>query len=150
MKKSFYSSRNIVLSIIINVSILGTVFLACFLLKLGGDLKDGRDWFAIAISILLILSAVYIEWTWYSPLVYVIEDDKFYYIYGRKKSKIYSIHDITKAIKSRTLQKSPARGIKRIEIMCHGDYIIISPKNRDLFISALKEVNPNILVTDEY
>ena len=133
-----------------NVSILGTVYLAYFALKEGIDLKERRDWFAVFISILLILTAIYIAWTWYSPLVYVIEDDKFYYIYGEKKSKIYSIHDITKAVKSRILLKAPAHGIKRIEIMCHGDWIIISPKNRDLFISALKEVNPNILVTDEY
>ena len=150
MNKSFYSSNSIVLSTIINVSILGTVFLACFLLKLGGDLKEGRDWFAVFISILLMLTALYLAWTWYSPLVYVIEGDKFYYIYGGKKSKVYSIHDITKAVKSKILLKAPAHGIKRIEIMCHGNCIIISPKNRDLFISALKEVNPNILVTDEY
>lgn len=133
-----------------NVIILGTVFLACFLLKEGSNLKEGRYWFAVFIFILLILTSVYVAWTWYSPLVYVIEGDKFYYIYGSKKSKIYSIHDITKAVKSRILLKAPARGIKRIEIMCHGDCIIISPKNRDSFISALKEVNPNILVTDEY
>ena len=113
-------------------------------------MKEGRDWFAVFISILLIVTVVYIAWQWYSPLVYVIEDDRFYYIYGRKKSKIYSIHDITKAVKSRILLKAPAQGIKRIEIMCHGDWIIISPKNRDLFINALKEVNPNIFVTDEY
>ena len=124
--------------------------MAYLLLKEGLDLKDGRDWFGVFIAILLILTIVYIAWQWYSPLAYVIEDDKFYYIYGGKKSKIYSIHDITKAVKSRILLKAPARGIKRIEIMCHGDYIIISPKNRDLFISALKEVNPDILVTDEY
>ena len=130
-----------------NVSILLMVFLAFFLLKLGGDLKEGRDWFAVFISILLVLTAVYAAWTWYAPLVYVIEGDEFYYIYGGKKSKVYSIHDITKAVKSRILLKAPAKGIKRIEIMCHGDWIIISPKNRDLFISALKEINPNILVT---
>lgn len=139
-----------VLSTIINVGILGTVYMAYLLLKEGLDLKDGRDWFGVFIAILLIVTIVYIAWQWYSPLAYVIEDDKFYYIYGGKKSKIYSIHDITKAVKSRILLKAPARGIKRIEIMCHGDYIIISPKNRDLFISALKEVNPDILVTDEY
>ena len=144
MKKSFHSSRNIVLSIIINVSVLGTVYLAYF------TLKEVRNWFAVFISILLIVTILYIAWQWYSPLVYVIENDKFYYIYGGKKSKIHSIHDITKAVKSKILLKAPAHGIKRIEIMCHGDWIIISPKNRDLFISALKEVNPNILVIDEY
>ena len=72
MKKSFHSSRNIVLSAIMNVSILGTVYLAYFILKEGGDLKEGRYWFAVFISILLVLTAVYAAWTWYVPLVYVI------------------------------------------------------------------------------
>ena len=92
-----------------NLSILGTVCIVYFTLKEGLDLKEGRDWVAVFISILLIVTVVYIAWTWYSPLVYVIEDDEFYYIYGRKKSKIHSIHDITKAVKSRILLKAPAR-----------------------------------------
>ena len=135
MKKSFHSSRNIVLSAIINATILLMVYFVYYILK------EDKDWYAIPI---FILSAGYVAWIWYSPLAYVIEEGKFYYIYGRKKSKIYSIHDITEAVKSKTPIAGAARGIKRIEIMCHGDCIIISPKNRDLFISALKEVNPDI------
>ena len=118
-----------------NATILLMVYFVYYILK------EGKDWYAIPI---FILSAVFAAWIWYSPLVYVIEDDTFYIVSGRKKSKIYSIHDITKAVKSKTPIAGAARGIKKIEIMCNGDWIIISPKNRDLFISALKEVNPDI------
>jgi len=95
------------------------------------------------------MGIILVCWLWYSPLKYIIENRSFYIISGWRKSKVYPISDFTIVKKSRTILASPARGLKRLEIETkRGDWIIISPKEREEFIKTIKTINPGIKTPD--
>lgn len=57
------------------------------------------------------------------------------------------IQKIKKIKKTFNPLSSPAASINRLEICYNnGDFVLISPKNRDQFIKDLLEINPNIEV----
>ena len=57
------------------------------------------------------------------------------------------IQNIQKIKKTYNPLSSPAASINRLEICYNnGDFVLISPKNRDQFIKDLLEINPNIEV----
>ena len=78
---------------------------------------------------------------------YKINDDILTVKAGFLVNTKIDIQKIKKIKKTFNPLSSPAASIDRLEICYNnGDFVLISPKNRDQFIKDLLEINPNIEV----
>ena len=76
---------------------------------------------------------------------YIVEDSKLTIKVGILHIAEIDIMKITRIEKSRSLLSAPAASIDRIRIYYNNsDEVIISPKNKELFLETLKGINPGI------
>ena len=74
-----------------------------------------------------------------------MEDNKLTIKVGILHITEIDIKKITRIEKSRSLLSAPAASIDRIRIYYNNsDEVIISPKNKELFLETLKGINPEI------
>ncbi len=79
---------------------------------------------------------------------YIIKGDVLVVRCGAFFKSSVSIHSIKEITGSRSIVSSPALSLDRIAIRYNKyDEVMISPKDRDAFISHLLEVNSNIVVS---
>ena len=119
-----------------------------------------------AITVLLIWgiidSILYIDWatiTLLSPVLlfilliwfrmyYKIKADTLIIIYGPFSKKI-DINQITSIRHSRSILSAPALSLDRLEINTNKfDTVLISPKDKELFMETLLNIQPNITIVD--
>jgi hypothetical protein len=133
-KKRHYSKKSPVVGIVIwSVILLPIIYL--FLTKT----------FYFHTFVLLWLGAAFISWFWFGTY-YDISGDELTYRSGPLKGKV-SISEINRVKKnSNSLSHHGALSMDRIEIFYgnSGKSIILSPRNKDLFIADLREINEKI------
>ncbi len=96
----------------------------------------------IAAGIMFLLAA-FLLWFWFRT-GYKIEGEKLKIYYGPIRQTIH-IPDIKLILLSKMPLFAPALSLKRIQISCGKyDVISISPENREIFISKLLDINPDI------
>lgn len=134
VEKTFVSSKNIIIGIVINVTVIA--------LTVGSimHLMEGK---AILPSV-SIVTIIYLISTFYNSK-YIVKNGHLIIVSGFFKSKDYSISEFRRLRKSRTLLASPASGMRRIEIDTEeGQTLIISPKRQKEFIELITKINPKI------
>ena len=101
----------------------------------------GRDFFLLFFTIPF---AILLIWSWFTT-GYKVEDEQIIITYGPMKKRI-SIKDIRKISKTKNPLAAPALSFDRIEILYGSDFEteLVSPKNKQQFISLLKSMNPQI------
>ncbi len=81
---------------------------------------------------------------------YIVEGDKLQIKIGPFNNGVVDIKKIVKITKCKSYISSPAGSLDRIGIYISkvglSPYAIVSPKDRDGFIAALLEVNPDIVI----
>jgi hypothetical protein len=78
---------------------------------------------------------------------YILEGDTLYIQSGFLYKKKMNISEVQKIIESNKPLSSPAASLDRLEIRkTPWDYVLISPKQKEDFIQAMLEKNPNIEV----
>jgi len=100
-------------------------------------------------TVILLIVVSYFIWTWFDTY-YVINDGKLLYKCALIKGEI-PINTITEVVKNKSSYSGvkPALSLKGITIKYNRwDDIYISPKDADLFINELKEINPAIKITE--
>lgn len=96
----------------------------------------------IAAGIMFLLAALLL-WFWFRT-GYKIEGEKLRIYYGPIRQTIH-IPDIKLILQSKMPLIAPALSFKRIQISCGKyDVISISPQKREIFISKLLDINPDI------
>jgi len=100
-------------------------------------------------TLVLSLVGAYFLWMWFDTY-YVIEDDKLLYKSAFLKGSI-NIDTITEIIKNKKMFSGVKAALSNKGLVVkfnRWDDIYISPKEVDLFIKKIKEINTHILVTD--
>jgi len=133
-KVVFASSKNIVIAVIINVTVVALI--------VAGVLHaiEGK-WILPIISS---VTSVFLIAVFYHNK-YIVDGNSLRIVSGFFRSRDYPISKIESVKPSRTLMAAPASGLKRLEVQTiEGVHIIISPKKQEEFISHIKKINPNI------
>ena len=133
--KIFRSSKNIVLAIIINATIVA--------LSIGSimHIMEGK----YILLFITLIASYYMISTFYT-MRYIIKNKNLIIVSGIFKSREYPISNFKSLRKSNTIMAGSASGMRRIEIETDdGMQLIISPKNQKGFIDAITEINPEIV-----
>ncbi|MEM0941857.1 MAG: PH domain-containing protein [Bacteroidota bacterium] len=134
-EKTFKSSKNVVLSIIINATIVA--------LSIGSVLHIMEGKYILPLISLITIS--YLISTFYN-IKYIIKNKNLIIVSGFFKSKDYPISNFKNLRKSNTIMAGSASGMRRIEIETDdGKQLIVSPKNQKGFIDSITEINPEIV-----
>ena len=101
-----------------------------------------KDWFSSIIALALNL----LVWSIVSKTYYEIVGSELKIVSGFIVNKKIQIKNISKIVKTNSLLSSPALSLTgRLEVFYNKyDSVIISPKEREEFISALKSINYEI------
>ena len=101
-----------------------------------------KDWFSSIIALALNL----LVWSIVSKTYYEIVGSELKIVSGFIVNKKIQIKNISKIVKTNNLLSSPALSLTgRLEVFYNKyDSVIISPKEREEFISALKSINYEI------
>ena len=101
-----------------------------------------KDWFSSIIALALNL----LVWSIVSKTYYEIVGSELKIVSGFIINKKIQIKNISKIVKTNSLLSSPALSLTgRLEVFYNKyDSVIISPKEREEFISALKSINYEI------
>ncbi|MBB6455393.1 membrane protein YdbS with pleckstrin-like domain [Salirhabdus euzebyi] len=84
-------------------------------------------------------------WLWFTTY-YILTDNTLLIKYGPFK-KVIPYDEIRSAEKTTNPMSAPALSLKRIEIMYSKyDTALVSPKDRDLFLTLLKEKCPKMVI----
>lgn len=104
-------------------------------------MRDGANWIVAGIFILVFMFFTHILFSTY----YVIEDEVLHVRCGFLYYSRIDIKTINKITETRNIISSPATSIDRMEIL-YSKYssVLVSPKDKDGFIEALKTINPAI------
>jgi hypothetical protein len=134
VEKSFVSSRNIVLEVIIVVTSLALIFGSTI------HAMEGK-WI---LSLISLVTIAFMASVFYFTK-YTIKGNCLVIDSGFVKSRIYYISDFKRIESSRTLVAAPASGLRRILIETkQGDNLVISPKLQRDFVNVLLKINPTI------
>lgn len=134
----YYSKRDLWLTL----TLWGTVLVPLILITNSIIKDDIGNIEAMFIISILIITDAFIVWLWFSTY-YVIKKDELLISYGPFK-KVIQLNSIQLIQKTSNPLSGPALSIKRIEIMYeHYNITLISPEDRDYFISLLLEKCPN-------
>lgn len=139
----FPSRVDIWLAVLVWSTMLGTIgvgIIALFQL-------EGQIFGAIVLLLVTVGLPCFLLWMWIKTY-YVIEAPHLIIHFGPFKKKIL-LESITKVKKMTSPYSGPALSLRKIEIYYNRfDFIYISPKNRDEFISILKKYCPHIKIED--
>ncbi|WP_404456869.1 PH domain-containing protein (plasmid) [Virgibacillus necropolis] len=101
------------------------------------------------VAILLLVASIYIGWVWWGAY-YSIVDDILFISFGPHKIKV-PISDIVSIKYTKGILASAAFSFEKYEIT-YGklttNVAMVSPKNKDTFISYLQRQNPDIHIND--
>lgn len=104
-------------------------------------------WLGVIIILLVIGFVLYLFKTTY----YIIDNNELIVRAGFVTNKTIKIESIRKISDSNNILGSPANSLDRIEISFNKyDNILISPKEKSLFIEHLNSINPNIEVKTKF
>lgn len=135
LEKTFISSKNIVIAIIINVTIVALI--------IGSMIHIREEKWVLPLISLITIS--YLGSTFYNSK-YIIKNGHLFIVSGFFKSRGYPVSGFNSFQKSRTLMAGSASGMERIEIDTHdGKKLIISPKNQEEFINLICKLNPGLI-----
>ncbi|WP_416828303.1 PH domain-containing protein [Ectobacillus polymachus] len=103
----------------------------------------GRDYEALFFTLPF---AILLVWSWFKT-GYKINNELLIIYYGPIKKRIL-IKDIKKITQTKNPLASPALSMDRLEIMYGSDFgmALVSPKDKQKFVSLLKSMNPHIEV----
>lgn len=125
---------------------LGGIFGAISVLLIWGIIDSILyiDWVTI---ILLPPTLLFILLIWFR-MYYKIKNKTLIIIYGPFSKKI-DINQITTIRHSKSILSAPALSLERLEINTNKfDTILISPKEKELFMETLLSIQPNITIVD--
>lgn len=115
--------------------ILGTVFIL--------TVSNEPSWLGVLILLLVILFMVYM----FMSTVYIVDNELLIVKSGFVFNDTIKIKTIRKISETYNLLSSPATSLDRLEITYNKyDSVLISPKDKYLFIENLTSINPNIEV----
>ena len=118
----------------------------------------------VFVPLLIILFQALVTFTWalfvfiaiiiafmiymFTKTMYVIDNDSLKVKMGIIKYKQVKISGIISVKKTSNPVSAPALSLKRLEVRYGNqfDYLLISPRDREAFISSLLEINPSIKV----
>jgi len=105
----------------------------------------GRDYFLLFFTIPL---AILLIWSWFTT-GYTVENEQIIIRYGPMKKRI-SIKDIRKISRTKNPLAAPALSFDRLEILCGSQFQaeLVSPKDKQQFVSLLKSIHPQIEVAN--
>ena len=119
------------------VSFLIVVFIGCSILMLLDDSWPG---------ILFIIPGFALVAYTLATTYYIIQDETLKVKSGLFYNKTFQIQSFRKIIKTNSAITAPAASNDRIEIFFNGyDSVVVSPKDKDIFIDHLKSINPAIV-----
>ncbi|PFE03342.1 hypothetical protein COE15_26250 [Bacillus cereus] len=103
----------------------------------------GRDYFLLFFTIPL---AILLIWSWFTT-GNKVEDEQIIIRYGPMKKRI-SIKDIRKISRTKNPLAAPALSFDRLEILYGSQFQggLVSPKDKQQFVSLLKSIHPQIEV----
>lgn len=103
----------------------------------------GRDYFILFFTIPF---AILLIWSWFTT-GYKVENEQIIIRYGLMKKRI-SIKDIRKISKTKNPLAAPALSFDRLEILYGSQFEteLVSPKDKQQFVSLLKSIHPQIEV----
>lgn len=103
----------------------------------------GRDYFLLFFIIPL---AILLIWSWFTT-GYTVENEQIIIRYGPMKKRI-SIKDIRKISRTKNPLAAPALSFDRLEILYGSQFQaeLVSPKDKQQFVSLLKSIHPQIEV----
>lgn len=125
---------------------LGGIFGAITVLLIWGIIDSILyiDWVTITLLPPVLLFILLIWFRMY----YKIKADTLIIIYGPFSKKI-DINQITSIRHSRSILSAPALSLDRLEINTNKfDTVLISPKDKELFMETLLNIQPNITIVD--
>ena len=129
---------------------IGTGIILFLTIILGGILTlmiSFKLWLGVIIILLVIGFVLYLFKTTY----YIIDNNELIVRAGFVTNKTIKIESIRKISDSNNILSSPANSLDRIEISFNKyDNILISPKEKSLFIEHLNSINPNIEVKTKF
>ena len=134
-EKIFRSSKNIILAIIINATIIALTIESII------QVMDGK----YILLFITLIASYYLISTFYT-MKYIIKNKNLIIVSRIFKSREYPISNFKSLRKSNTIMAGSASGMRRIEIETDdGIQLIISPKNQKGFIDTITEINPKIV-----
>lgn len=125
---------------------LGGIFGAITVLLIWGIIDSILyiDWVTITLLPPVLLFILLIWFRMY----YKIKADTLIIIYGPFSKKI-DVNQITSIRHSRSILSAPALSLDRLEINTNKyDTVLISPKDKELFMETLLNIQPNITIVD--
>lgn len=119
------------------VSVLVLVYIACSLLMLLDDSWPG----------LLVITPLFafVGYT-FATTYYIIEGEVLKVRSGLFYNKTFNIKAFRKIVKTNSAINAPAASLNRLELFYNGyDSVVISPKDREAFITHIKNINPGVV-----
>lgn len=105
-----------------------------------------KNWLGFSFIIFVISFVVYT----FSATYYTIERDKLIIKSGLLFNSTIEIQNIKKISESYNIISSPALSFKRLEILYNKfDTVLISPKDKERFLSAIQKINPEVEIKNK-
>lgn len=105
-----------------------------------------KNWLGFSFIIFVISFVVYT----FSATYYTIERDKLIIKSGILFNSTIEIQNIKKISESYNIISSPALSFKRLEILYNKfDTVLISPKDKERFLSAIQKINPEVEIKNK-
>ncbi len=137
MKTTFYSKRSLWLGLVLFIPLTSLLFDAL--------LNKSAKATILPLSILALTA-----WIWFGTR-YIIKENKLRVYAGFIPYPSVAFEKIIKVKPTKSFIAAPACSLDRILVQYgSSDYIIISPKNKEAFITGLLQKNPNIEVSDAF
>lgn len=105
-----------------------------------------KNWLGFSFIIFVISFVVYT----FSATYYTIGRDKLIIKSGLLFNSTIEIQNIKKISESYNIISSPALSFKRLEILYNKfDTVLISPKDKERFLSAIQKINPEVEIKNK-
>lgn len=105
-----------------------------------------KNWLGFSFIIFVISFVVYT----FSATYYTIERDKLIIKSGLLFNSTIEIQNIKKISESYNIISSPALSFRRLEILYNKfDTVLISPKDKERFLSAIQKINPEVEIKNK-
>ena len=141
MKKYYPSAKSLSLGFMLWGIMLSALGYAMYMVFKHAALKD-----MIILSIISFVVLVFVGIIWFGT-GYIISDDILVIKIGPVTHSRIRISRISKISRTNSILASPANSLKRLAIKSGNRVIVmISPKDEDVFIKTVNEVNPNIVI----